>query len=360
MQKFILFVACLLLFPLFTFSQTSFGGESVEWDPTGKRWFVSDNGTSIVQRDSMANLSYFGTGLDASHGMEVMGNTLFACNGDDIYGYDLTTEMQVMSVNIPGAVFLNGLTNNGVDMLYTTDFSDKAIYSIDVSDLNNPVVDTLAQNLTRTPNGIIYNGSNNRLIFVTWGANASIMALDLGTLQTSTLTTTTFSNIDGIDEDNDGNYFISTWTPDRITMYDSLFSGPGMTITAPGVNNPADICYAKEIDTLAIPNGNNTVTFVGFGPVTGVEEDLATVSGLGVYPNPASEQSYVHFELAQAQNVRLTVTDLQGRQVAQLLNEPLSVGEHAVLLAGMKIEAGLYLVQLESEEGTAVFRMLMQ
>ncbi len=334
--------------PLVTLAQPVFRGESVEYDYVGKRWFTSDNGTSIIQRDSNGVVSYFGSGLKASYGMEIMGNTLFACEGTTIYGYDLTTELQVMQAPVPGSAFLNGLTNDGVSKLYTTCFSNEKIFEIDVSNLASPVVTEIVSATVSTPNGILFDSHRHRLILVNWGSNAPIKAVDLNGFAVSTLATTTIGNIDGIDDDGLGHYYISSWSPIRISRYDTSFVGGAVTITAPGINNPADICYAQGIDTLGIPNGNGPVKFIGFGSVVAVEYPSKKPCALTVYPNPASEASVVSFELTDASPVVLDITDMQGRRVHTLLDEEMPAGKHIVLLAGIQLSKGIYLVHLRS------------
>ncbi|MBK9454010.1 MAG: T9SS type A sorting domain-containing protein [Bacteroidetes bacterium] len=345
-----LFVLVCIL-PLFTLAQPVFRGESVEYDYAGKRWFTSDNGTSIIQRDSNAVVSYFGTGLKASHGMEILGNTLFTCEGTKIYGYDLTTELEVMQVTVPGSAFLNGLTNDGVDRLYATCFSNKKIFEINVASLSFPAVTEIVSATVTTPNGIIYDSLHQRLLFTNWNtSNAPIKAVDLNGFAVTTVTTTGVGKIDGIDDDGLGHYYISSWSPIRISRYDTNFVGAAVTITAPGINNPADICYAKGIDTLGIPNGNGPVTFIGFGPVVGIDSPNEVSDALTVYPNPVSSKSVISFELRNPSATELQITDLQGRIVHSLLSENMPAGRHHVLLAGIEISAGIYLVKLQAPE----------
>ncbi len=329
-----------------------FGGESVEYDSTGNRFFTSSDNTSIVQRASNGTVSYFGTGLTADYGMEVMGNTLFAIAGTAVKGYDLNTELQVMNATVPGANFLNGLTNDGNGILYATDFGSKKIYKIDATNLSAPVVTTIVANTVSTPNGIIFDGANNRLIFVGWGTNAPIKAVNLSTNAVSTLTTTTIGNCDGIDDDAYGHYFVSSWNPVRISRFNATFIGAPVTITAPGINSPADICYAKPIDTLAIPNGNNTVTFIGF-TTTGFNETKSDLDyQLSLSPNPVTESSYFSFELSKSENVRLEIFDQSGKKVATLISEKLSAGEHYVLLSGIELQKGNYVYRFTSNNKT--------
>jgi hypothetical protein len=222
---------------------------------------------------------------------------------------------------------------------------------MDVSNLAAPVVTTIVANTVTAPNGIVYDGTNNRLIFVNWGSNAPIKAVDLSNNAVSTLTTTTVGNIDGIDDDNYGHYYISSWSPARITRFDASFTGTPVTITAPGLSSPADIGYAKPIDTLAIPNGNNTVTFIGFTPV-GINETGRTDFNLNLSPNPVSENSYFSFELDNAKKVVLKIFDDSGKEVATLLNERLNAGKHYLLLSGIGLTNGNYIFSFNVDDKT--------
>lgn len=349
MQKSFLFILLLLSNTLK--AQTVFGGESVEYDSIGHRFFTSSDATSIVQRAANGTLSYFGNGLTADYGMEIMGNTLFAVSGAVVKGYDLTTELQVMTATVPGASFLNGLTNDGNGMLYVTDYGSHKIYKIDATDLAAPVVTTIVANTVTAPNGIVYDGANNRLIFVNWGSNAPIKAVDLSTNAVSTLAATTLGNCDGIDDDNYGHYYVSSWSPARITQFDATFTNTPVTITAPGITSPADIGYAKQIDTLAIPNGNNTVTFIGFAPL-GIKDETANAFNLLLAPNPVTEKSYFSFDLKSPAHVSLKIVSDSGKEVLILLNEKLNAGKHRVLLNGITLTKGNYIFNFISGDKT--------
>jgi len=342
------------------FAQNYQSAESVEYDASQNRWLVS-NGNNILQRTSDGTLSFFGNGT-GSHGMEVMGDYVFACSdGNKINGYELSTANEVMSLTITGAGFLNGLTNDGNGILYATDFSNKRIIKIDVSDIANPTFETLINNTGATPNGIIYDGDNNRLLWVEWNSNAAINAVNLADNSMSEVQTTSLGNIDGIDEDNDQNYYISSWGPARISKLDKDFMNPIETITTPFLSNPADIGYSKVTDTLAIPMGNNVI-YVDLG-----EEDPNAVNelvlgdfGMIIFPNPVSQSSYIQFELEKRQTATLTVYTMQGQVIARLMNGEQASGMHKVVLAGMNWTSGNYFARLETEEGEQTMQLFVE
>ena len=352
-MKSILFIFILLFFGAFQLHSQSLNDiESVEYDASQNRFLIS-NGNSILSRSSDGTLSFFGSG-SATNGMEVLGNHLFVIDGGTIRGYELDTESEVMALTIPSSGFLNGLTNDGDSTLYATDFSTKKIIKINVSDVANPTTEVIVNNTSTTPNGIVYDDTNYRLIFVNWGSNATIKAVNLSDNNSvSTITTTNFGNIDGIDEDNDGNYYISTWNPSQIVKYDNAFANAPEIVTTPFLDNPADIGYAKAIDTLAIPHypiGGDEVVYVGFGIDTTTTSILDVFSDefqLEVFPNPIQNHSIIQFFLNKNTPLTLNLYDNKGVIVKTLLEGKQSKGHHRINFVGANLSTGTYYCTLE-------------
>ena len=324
-------------------AQSLSGVESVEYDPINNRYLASSDNSAIVAIAPNGGLSHFGSGTDASHGMEVVDGKIVTIDGSRIKAYDLSTENEIFSQIISGASFLNGMASNGIDSIWFTDFSGKDIYAMDI---NNPSGYTMIlQNLSVTPNGIVYDGTNNRCLFVTWGTG-TIRAMELNSYAVTTVVgSTSLSNIDGIDYDAQGNWYISSWSPARITKYDNAFSNSEI-ITVPGINSPADICYAPETDTLAIPGGNQ-VLFVGFENSTvGIEEE--NFESHQVYYN--SGYPIVKFELNQAQEVLMDIVDMSGRVVYTVIQGMQPNGAQTVVLSSIGLYSGNYVCRLASKE----------
>ncbi len=272
MKNKIVFSFLFVLFSALANAQSYNGPESIEYDTANNRYLVgnSSNG-QIIARDASGNLTIFKSGISPDpYGLEIVGNTIYACCGGRIKGYDLTTAAEVFNVNL-SATFLNGITSDGSGYLFTTDFSAKKIYRVNIATQGFNV---MASNLVQSPNGIIYDGTNNRLVFVNWGNNAPIKQLMLTDSSVSNIITTTFNNCDGIATDYNGNWFISNWENNSIVQYDDTFLNPVEVLF--GLDQPADIYYNTMTDTLAVPNsGNNTVSFMGFNqPFTTVCSDL--------------------------------------------------------------------------------------
>ena len=286
MKKISLFISFLFLYS-FYFGQLN-GPESIDFDPVNNRYLIANSSNGkIMQRSSNGTISQFIGGVSQNpYGIEVVGTTVYTCCGGKVLGFDLTTGLQVFSVNL-GATFLNGITHDNSGNLFVTDFSAKKIYRIKIA---TQTFNLFAQNLTQSPNGIIFDEPSNSLVFVNWGSAAKIKRCSLADSSVITILTTSYTNIDGIARKANGDFYISVWGTSSVYKYNNDFTATP-TLIVSGLSSPADIYYNDLTDTLAIPNsGNNTLTFVGQSTVALLEQNA---SELAIYPNPSANLLFV-------------------------------------------------------------------
>ena len=79
-------------------------------------------------------------------------------------------------------------------------------------------------------------------------------------------------------------------------------------------------------------------------------------------PNPFNPACEIAFDLPAAQRVRLVVYSLDGRRVAELVNEDLDAGRHAARWqgrdqAGRAVAAGTYLYRLDAGPWSATGKL---
>jgi glucose/arabinose dehydrogenase len=238
------------------------GPESVDYDSVSNRYFISNsNNGEILEMDCQGNLSVFISNVgNGPHGLEVVGNEIFACSGSRLKAYNLTSGSETIDRNL-GATFANGITHNG-NNVYITDFSDPKIYHYDIEDDNLSI---LIDNLSFTPNGIFYDDIENRMLVLSFQENASIYELNMADTTIAIIKETNLGYLDGIAMDNNGDFYVSAWSNNAIHKFNSDFSGNPTNILS-GMNQPADIYFNRDLNVLAVPNsGNNTVVFEGFG-----------------------------------------------------------------------------------------------
>ncbi|WP_309640492.1 T9SS type A sorting domain-containing protein [Flavobacterium sp.] len=303
MKKILLVFVCILQYSV-TFSQALNGPESIEWDEANTRWLIGNKGNgTILARSESGTLSNFVTAIPSGpYGIEILGDVLYSCEGGFIRGYNLTSGSIVFTLNL-NATFLNGITSDGSNFLYATDFTAKKIFKIDVNALS---FTTIASGLAKTPNGIIYDGENNRCVYVTWGTNAPIMAINLTTNATSTVLATTLSNCDGITRDSCGNYYVSSWGNNRLNKFDASLTGTH-TVLPTVLSSPADLdCkFGATNDIIGNTNANNTITLTSIDlPIAVIVYGNVTLTTTttfqsyqwyleGVLIDGATEQTYV-------------------------------------------------------------------
>ena len=103
------------------------------------------------------------------------------------------------------------------------------------------------------------------------------------------------------------------------------------------------------------PDIQQGLQMAGFQSVTAVDPRPASRGGDRLWasePNPVRASAILRFSLEHAGRVRLTVFDLQGREVAKLVDgeRPAGVGE--VMLDARRLPRGVYHARLESAAGT--------
>ena len=267
-----IFILISVMFTCLVNAQTYNGPESVEFDASNNRYLISNtSGGNILARSASGTLTIFKSGISpAPYGLEILGNTVYACCSGFIKGFDLGTGTQVFNLNL-GATFLNGITSDGISSLFATDFSGKKLYRIRPA---ANAFNVMAQNLVQSPNGVVYDQANSRLVFVNWGTNAPIKQFSFTDSTVSTITTTTLGNCDGLAWNGLDTWYVSVWSGQKIVKFNANFSTSAVNV-ATGMSSPADIYYNTYSDTLAIPNsGNNTVSFIGFTPIVNVSCSL--------------------------------------------------------------------------------------
>lgn len=309
MKKLLLILS--FLFPAISFSQVFNGPESVEYDAVNNRWLAGqhNSGVVLVVDPSSGTLSTFCSGMTSGpHGLEIVGSMLYCCSGGTIKGYNLASGMLAYNVNL-NASFLNGLTSDGGNYLFATDFTAKKIYRVNITDSSYNVMVTIA----KTPNGIIYDGAHNRCVFVTWGTNAPIQAMNLADSVVTTLKTTTLINCDGIIHDHQGNWYVSAWGTNTLNKFDSSFmSAPVVVMNS--LTSPADLGINSAGDSIGIPNSGsaNNVVFYHLPLATGIVSPSTEVNHNALFPNPSVDRTTIVFDNPVVNGV-IELMDMTGR-----------------------------------------------
>jgi len=150
-----------------------------------------------------------------------------------------------------------------------------------------------------------------------------------------------------------------------------MHGGGSQTYTSRGIHT-ADglgVVYSYNYDVFECFKDNwsgklYAVEFNGAYTPVGIKDNqvelLTCDLKLANYPNPFNSTTIISFENPVPAQVKLTVFDATGREVAQMLNKKLSGGKHSVIFNAEKLNSGVYFYQLElnGKQG-ATQKMLM-
>lgn len=358
MKKIILSLALSVFTVAGVYAQAYNSPESIEFDYAHNRWLIANNsGNNILARNSATGaVTVFAPCSGGPHGIEIVNDTLYVNAGANIKMFNLNTGAAIATITM-GATFLNGLTHDN-NYLYSTDFSAKKIYRVNIATRAWSVFVT-ATGGTSSPNGIIYDAPNNRCVFVGWGSSAPIKAMDVTTGAVTTIITSTLGNCDGITQDAAGNYYISSWTGNKITRFTSTFTSP--TTVVMGLSNPAEIFYNVLTDTLGNTNSGsaNNTTYHYFGSAATIKETETEKFKFSLNPNPVVKSAQIDYELTKDEHVSIQLYDVTGKLVKSVLEENQSKGPQTAFFSRSGLPAGTYLVTIKTGSATATRKIII-
>ena len=77
------------------------------------------------------------------------------------------------------------------------------------------------------------------------------------------------------------------------------------------------------------------------------------------YPNPFNPTTIIKFDLPANSNVKLTVYDIAGNEVARLVNQQLQAGSYSFNWNASAISSGVYLYKLQTERYSETHKMIL-
>ncbi len=350
----------ILSIPFMAFSQNLLSNpESIVFDPTTNSYLVSNVGDgSIVKIDSMGTHSYFSFAFFNQFwvaGLHVTGDTLIAAvgnpqptatHGAGIALINMSTTEVMTFIEMPEVGFPNDIAIDRDGIVYVTDYWDNKIYRF----INwEPSIYFTG---VAAPNGILYDELNHRLLVLAETAH-DIVSIDIADSTLSTIADTQIGGLDGIFMDHDRNVYFSSWTSNAIHQFDSEFANPP-TIFSSGHPGPADIYFDRINDLLCIPCFNaNRVDFIEMNSSSLDEENNSPLPTTAVvltsYPNPFNPETTISFELQKAGNISLTIYDINGKEITNLVNGYRPAGQNSVQFNGEKLPSGIYFAKISGD-----------
>lgn len=77
------------------------------------------------------------------------------------------------------------------------------------------------------------------------------------------------------------------------------------------------------------------------------------------FPNPFNHQTRISYELNRPEHVRLSIYNLQGQLITELIDQDQPGGHHTIVWSGTDLVSGMYIVRLETDAGTVTKKTLL-
>ena len=124
----------------------------------------------------------------------------------------------------------------------------------------------------------------------------------------------------------------------------------------------ANLRLAQPNHLVASVTINNTrylyqMTDIGDNIITPIIEPASLE--LSNYPNPFNPQTTIEFTLSQADEINLTVYNLQGQLVNTLKSGYCTIGTHSVDFDGTNLPSGVYIYVLQTKNFTETRKMVL-
>jgi len=209
------------------------GPESVVFNAQDKSFFVSNvngNPNDVDGNGYISTLSLDGEilkqhwidGLNAPKGLALIGDTLYVADINELVVINTQQHKIIKRYKDSNAVFLNDVAAAGDGTVYVSDMMTNTIYRLH-DDKFEPWIqsDELEQ-----PNGLLVEGNN--LIVGSWGNMTEgegfatkiaghLKTIDISTKKISSLgNKTPAGNLDGVESDGKGNYFVTDWMQGKL------------------------------------------------------------------------------------------------------------------------------------------------
>jgi hypothetical protein len=106
----------------------------------------------------------------------------------------------------------------------------------------------------------------------------------------------------------------------------------------------------------------NFVLKMGIGVSTSIESETLLPQELTLaqnYPNPFNPSTQIRFGLPQSGQVNLTLFDVTGRKVTELMNDVKNAGWHELRFDASRLSSGIYFYQIRTAQGTLTKKMML-
>ncbi|GJQ64513.1 MAG: hypothetical protein SCALA702_35660 [Melioribacteraceae bacterium] len=149
--------------------------------------------------------------------------------------------------------------------------------------------------------------------------------------------------------DNEGKYIVDGLVPGNYSVFGDKVNYMNETSLNVSVDYYTNLSQSADI-------------VLKSDEVTTIENDETIVEFYTLdqnYPNPFNPSTVISFTLPEASNVKLSIFNVLGQKVAELVNSNLEAGTHNVDFSASHMSSGVYLYKLETPQFSATRKMIL-
>ncbi len=222
------------------------------YNPFDDRYYITNhNGQSVVKMDRFGNKSYFIQNLIAPNNIIFdvfpFGPAFIVLDSNKARVFDTSGSM-LADISVPNALNLRDLVyDSAAKCIYTTDVDKGFVYKTTFGAAPNftPYISLWVSGIAR-PSNLLLQKSQNRLLLVQDTLNSDLLSIDLTSKAVSVLRNTGLSNLSGLAQDAEGNYYISSQFEKNIYQWNKYLTGYPKRIV--GEPKPGDITVNSAKD----------------------------------------------------------------------------------------------------------------
>lgn len=209
-----------------------------------------------------------------------------------------------------------------------------------------------------------------------WSTGATTQSITVSTAGLYNVTVTNSNACNGAGQSNDITVIVNP-VP---TAAGTIATQSGFTVTFSNTSSGAT-SYTWNFGDLSsssatapthvyTANGNYTVTLIASNGTcsdtttinvtvaVGIDE-VSNISGVNIYPNPATDLATVNILLAESAKVSVTIFDITGKLINTVYNAQMNAGSNNVMIPTENMPAGIYFATISSEKYSKTLKLVI-
>ena len=109
-------------------------------------------------------------------------------------------------------------------------------------------------------------------------------------------------------------------------------------------------------------SANDTVYRIFITPnniSVGLEEEFNSIQNVQLFPNPSNQFTTLLFSLKNAEQIKISLFDVTGKEVLQITNEEMQKGNQKININTSKLSAGIYICKVQSVSGEKLVKLVV-